>query len=90
VLPEIRGEIAEAPVAERLCGADDRGRIDSVPPRQLPRREEAGFLGILQNGLHEAAAAVVQVPFGARDSELERGLTVGVHERFGGFLGCNK
>jgi hypothetical protein len=70
VLAKIGGEVGKAVIAQRLDGADDRGGIDAIAPRQLARRQEIGFLRVVENRPHQLPALAAQL--GPREAHLER------------------
>ncbi len=70
VLAQIGREVGKALIAEGLDGADDGGGIDAVAPRQLARRQEIGFLRVVENRPHQLAALAAQL--GAREAHFER------------------
>ncbi len=70
VLAEIGREVGEALVAQGLDGADDGGRVDVVAPGQLARRQEIGFLRVVEDRPDQLPAMAAEL--GAREAHLER------------------
>ena len=70
MLAEIGREVGKALVAEGLDGADDGGGVDAVAPRQLARRQEIGFLRVVEDRPHQLPALAAQL--GPREAHLER------------------